>query len=46
MAGGYEWLIGTRYLRAARGRGFLSFLAVVSVVGLAVGGAGGGVGHE
>lgn len=33
----YEWLIGTRYLRATRGRGFLSFLSVVSVLGLAVG---------
>jgi lipoprotein-releasing system permease protein len=33
----YEWLVGTRYLRATRGRGFLSFLSVVSVVGLALG---------
>ena len=33
----YPWLIGTRYLRATRGRGFLSFLSAVSVVGLAVG---------
>jgi lipoprotein-releasing system permease protein len=37
MNGRYEWLIGLRYLRAARGRGFLSFLSVVSAVGLAVG---------
>jgi lipoprotein-releasing system permease protein len=37
MGARYEWLIGTRYLRSARGRGFLSFLSVVSVVGLAVG---------
>jgi lipoprotein-releasing system permease protein len=37
MGGRYEWLIGTRYLRSARGRGFMSFLSLVSVVGLAVG---------
>ncbi|MFO1400532.1 MAG: lipoprotein-releasing ABC transporter permease subunit [Steroidobacteraceae bacterium] len=37
MAMRYEWLLGTRYLRATRGRGFPSFLAVVSVVGLALG---------
>jgi lipoprotein-releasing system permease protein len=33
----YEWLLGTRYLRATRGRGFLSFISVVSVLGLAIG---------
>jgi lipoprotein-releasing system permease protein len=33
----YEWLIGTRYLRSTRGRGFLSFISVVSASGLAVG---------
>jgi lipoprotein-releasing system permease protein len=33
----YEWLIGTRYLRSARGGGFLSFISVVSAAGLAVG---------
>jgi lipoprotein-releasing system permease protein len=33
----YEWLIGTRYLRSTRGRGFLSFISVVSAAGLAVG---------
>jgi lipoprotein-releasing system permease protein len=33
----YEWLIGTRYLRSTRGRGFLSFISVVSALGLAVG---------
>ncbi len=33
----YEWLIGTRYLRSARGRGFVSFISVVSAAGLAVG---------
>ena len=34
---GYEWLLGTRYLRSTRGRGFLSFISVVSALGLAVG---------
>src|SRR5580700_6581499 len=34
---GYEWLIGTRYLRSTRGRGFLSFISVVSAAGLAIG---------
>jgi lipoprotein-releasing system permease protein len=33
----YEWLIGTRYLRSTRGRGFLSFISVVSASGLAIG---------
>jgi lipoprotein-releasing system permease protein len=33
----YEWMIGTRYLRSTRGRGFLSFISVVSATGLAVG---------
>ena len=33
----YEWLLGTRYLRATQGRGFLSFITVVSVLGLAIG---------
>jgi lipoprotein-releasing system permease protein len=33
----YEWLIGTRYLRSTRGRGFLSFISVVSALGLAIG---------
>jgi lipoprotein-releasing system permease protein len=33
----YEWLIGTRYLRSTRGRGFLSFISVVSAAGLAIG---------
>ena len=35
----YEWLLGTRYLRSTRGRGFLSFISVVSALGLTVGGA-------
>ncbi len=33
----YEWLIGISYLRATQGRGFLSFITVVSVLGLAIG---------
>jgi len=33
----YEWMLGTRYLRATQGRGFLSFISVVSVLGLAIG---------
>ena len=33
----FEWIIGTRYLRATSGRGFLSFITVVSVLGLAIG---------
>jgi lipoprotein-releasing system permease protein len=37
MAGyGYEWQIGTRYLRSAR-RGFVSLIAAISVTGLALG---------
>jgi lipoprotein-releasing system permease protein len=33
----YEWLIGMRYVGAARGRGFLSFISGVSTLGLAIG---------
>lgn len=33
----YEWLIGTRYLRSAHRRGFVSFVALVSVAGLMLG---------
>ena len=33
----YEWLVGTRYLRSGNARGFLSFITVISVVGLALG---------
>ncbi len=33
----YEWLIGTRYLRSAHRSGFVSFVAVMSVIGLALG---------
>src|ERR1700748_2334109 len=32
-----EWLIGTRYLRSTHRREFVSFVAVVSVLGLALG---------
>src|SRR6185437_14352037 len=37
MRRSYEWLISTRYLRGTRGRGFLSFISVVSMLGLAIG---------
>jgi lipoprotein-releasing system permease protein len=33
----YESLIGTRYVRSTRGRGFVSFISVVSAAGLAIG---------
>jgi lipoprotein-releasing system permease protein len=33
----YEWLIGTRYLRSGQRRGFLSFITVISVLGLMLG---------
>ena len=33
----YEALIGTRYLRSTQRRGFLSFISIVSVLGLALG---------
>ena len=33
----YEWLVGTRYLRSGQRRGFLSFITVISVIGLALG---------
>ncbi|MFM7706804.1 MAG: lipoprotein-releasing system transmembrane subunit LolC, partial [Gammaproteobacteria bacterium] len=35
--GGWEWLVGTRYLRSAHRRGFVSFVAAISVLGLALG---------
>src|SRR5207249_6025371 len=35
--GAYEWLIGTRYLRSAHRRGFVSFVALISVLGLTLG---------
>jgi lipoprotein-releasing system permease protein len=34
---GYEWLIGTRYLRSTHRRGFVSFVALMSVCGLTLG---------
>jgi lipoprotein-releasing system permease protein len=38
MAGArYEWLIGTRYLRSTHRRGFVSFVALMSVSGLMLG---------
>jgi lipoprotein-releasing system permease protein len=38
MAGApYEWLIGTRYLRSTHRRGFVSFVALMSVCGLMLG---------
>jgi lipoprotein-releasing system permease protein len=37
MAAPYEILIGTRYLRSTQRRGFLSFISVVSMLGLALG---------
>jgi lipoprotein-releasing system permease protein len=33
----YEWLIGTRYLRSTHRRGFVSFVALMSVFGLMLG---------
>jgi len=33
----YEWLIGTRYLRSSHRRGFVSFVALMSVLGLMLG---------
>jgi lipoprotein-releasing system permease protein len=33
----YEWLIGTRYLRSAHRRGFVSFVALMSISGLSLG---------
>jgi lipoprotein-releasing system permease protein len=33
----YEWIIGTRYLRSTHRRGFVSFVALMSVLGLTLG---------
>ncbi len=33
----YEWIIGTRYLRSTHRSGFVSFVASMSVIGLALG---------
>ncbi|HEY3787101.1 MAG TPA: lipoprotein-releasing ABC transporter permease subunit [Steroidobacteraceae bacterium] len=37
MGAPYEWLIGTRYLRSTHRRGFVSFVALMSVCGLMLG---------
>jgi lipoprotein-releasing system permease protein len=37
MGAPYEWLLGTRYLRSAHRRGFVSFVALMSVCGLMLG---------
>ena len=37
MATAYEWLIGTRYLRSTHRRGFVSFVALMAVLGLMLG---------
>ena len=33
----WEWMVGTRYLRSAHRRGFVSFVAVISALGLMLG---------
>ena len=35
--GAYEWLIGTRHLRSTHRRGFVSIVALISVIGLMLG---------
>jgi lipoprotein-releasing system permease protein len=35
--GPYEWLIGTRYVRSTHRRGFVSFVSLMSVLGLMLG---------
>jgi len=37
MAAPWEWQVGTRYLRSTHRRGFVSFVAVISTVGLMLG---------
>jgi len=37
MSTRWEWLVGTRYLRSAHRRGFVSFVAAISVIGLMLG---------
>ena len=37
MNSAYEWVIGTRHLRSTHRRGFVSFVAVVSIIGLMLG---------
>ena len=36
MSTRWEWLVGTRYLRSAHRRGFVSFVAAISVIGLLI----------
>jgi lipoprotein-releasing system permease protein len=33
----YEWIISRRYLRSARGNRFISFISIISMVGVAIG---------
>ena len=35
--GGYELFIGRRYLRSARGNRFVSFISMISMLGIALG---------
>ena len=37
MSSRYEFFIGRRYLRSARGRSFASFISVISMAGVAIG---------
>src|SRR3954465_13677684 len=37
MRSACDWLIGTRYLRSTHRRGFVSFVALMSVLGLMLG---------
>jgi len=37
VASAYEWLIGIRHLRSSHRRGFVSFVALISVLGLMLG---------
>lgn len=37
MAAPWEWRVGTRYLRSTNRRGFVSFVAVISTIGLMLG---------
>lgn len=37
LRAGYEWLIGSRYLRSGHRNRFISFISVISMVGLALG---------
>jgi len=37
MSSAYEWLIGARHLRSTHRRGFVSFVALISVLGLTLG---------